>query len=126
MIANLNLDFQVSFPQGSALNNDYLAGEEKALAFYSGPFDQLESYRQQAAHLDERFGSEARERSAGYLRATHNTAQKKLEQLVQGKGLAVTTGQQPGLMGGPLYTLYKALTTLRLAEALEEALANIR
>ncbi len=41
---------------------------------------------------------------------------RQLEELGNGRAQVVITGQQPGFMGGPLYTLYKAATTVALAQ----------
>jgi len=41
------------------------------------------------------------------------------DRLAAGEVLAVTTGQQPGLFTGPLYTFHKALSAIALAQRLE-------
>ena len=46
-------------------------------------------------------------------------AKERLEASGGGRGVVVTTGQQPGLFGGPVYTLSKALSALALADALQ-------
>lgn len=48
-------------------------------------------------------------------------AKERLEASSAGRGVVVTTGQQPGLFGGPIYTLSKALSALAVADALQEA-----
>jgi bacillithiol synthase len=48
-------------------------------------------------------------------------AKERLNSVARGKGVVVTTGQQPGLFGGPVYTLSKALSALALADSLQQA-----
>ena len=52
--------------------------------------------------------------------AVTGKAKERLEAAVSGQGVVVTTGQQPGLFGGPIYTLSKALSALAFADSLQE------
>ncbi len=47
-------------------------------------------------------------------------AHERLERVAAAGGVVVTTGQQPGLFGGPVYTWSKAIGALGMADALEE------
>ncbi len=48
-------------------------------------------------------------------------AADRLQRVAREGGVVVTTGQQPGLFGGPIYTWSKAVSALALADALEDA-----
>jgi bacillithiol biosynthesis cysteine-adding enzyme BshC len=53
------------------------------------------------------------------LGRSSGAAAERLARVVEQQGVVVTTGQQPGLFGGPVYTWSKALSTLALADAIE-------
>ena len=47
-------------------------------------------------------------------------AARRLSRVVEDRGVVVTTGQQPGLFGGPVYTMAKALTALAIADTIQQ------
>ncbi len=49
-------------------------------------------------------------------------AHERMARVAAGNGIVVTTGQQPGLFGGPGYTWLKAMSALALADRLEREL----
>jgi bacillithiol biosynthesis cysteine-adding enzyme BshC len=46
-------------------------------------------------------------------------AAERLQRVIDGDGVVISTGQQAALFGGPLYTLVKALSALALADVLQ-------
>jgi bacillithiol synthase len=55
--------------------------------------------------------------------AARGAAAARLAESANGRGLVVTTGQQPGLFGGALMTLAKAITARAIADVLREVTA---
>lgn len=109
---------------GSQLVRDYLGGVDGAAPFFRGSPFRLATYRAKAGELEDSVGPEAIARVAPLIRPVGPAAEQALGAVARERGYFVTTGQQPGLFGGPLYSLYKALTAVRLAEALAAALGR--
>lgn len=61
----------------------------------------------------------------GDLAISEKTRQNR-EKLLDKNTYTITTGHQLGLFGGPLYTIYKVLTTIKLAEELSEKLPDFQ
>jgi len=104
------------------LFEEYLRGGEGVASFYSGSWQHPKAYRALLESVDARFDSDARRSALGALTVPESIGPERLERWIEERGVIVTTGQQPGLLGGPLYALYKGISAIRLAERLEELL----
>ncbi len=113
-----------SVPSFSPLFRDYCTGAAALASFFEGDFrseadrvaaaDRAAAYpRDREALADillqqnERWGADERVRA-------------NINKLRAAESVAVVTGQQVGILGGPIYTALKTITTLQLAKQLSE------
>ncbi len=106
---------QSALPHTTKLFDDFCYHPDRVARFY--PYLPLEaaSFRKAAGQID--FSASQRQALVDALRV-HNSSNPLLDRIAQPGTVAVVTGQQVGLFSGPLYSIYKALTAIRLAEQL--------
>lgn len=103
---------------GNPLAVAFIAGDAPAGWYESLPTDG-KSWRARLETVRSELSPDWLERLSPAFEAT-GKAKERLDGVAKGKGVVVTTGQQPGLFGGPIYTLSKALSALALADSLQE------
>ncbi|MBM4184897.1 MAG: bacillithiol biosynthesis cysteine-adding enzyme BshC [Gemmatimonadetes bacterium] len=118
------LELLVGRPGGSPLVRAYLERDPGATAFFGRPYDDFASFAAKAHEVDKRFDRAARQRAVESVIVPPGADASRLDRFVAEGGYMVTTGQQPGLFGGPLYNVSKGLTCVRLARALEERIGK--
>src|ERR1044072_5480825 len=111
-------------PRTSSLFNDFLYDYEKVARFYT---DRGRTISPLAEHARLVGAQEFdRERVANALERINRRAGspdltfEHIEMLRRPGSVAIVTGQQAGLFTGPLYTVHKALTVIKLAACLRE------
>jgi bacillithiol biosynthesis cysteine-adding enzyme BshC len=108
---------QTLLPGTSKLFGDYLYDFGRVCEFYGPHFADPDALAEAARSL--RFPETRRTAIVSALRE-QNGDSANLRKLARPGTVAVVTGQQVGLFSGPAYTIFKALTAVKLAEKLSE------
>jgi bacillithiol biosynthesis cysteine-adding enzyme BshC len=107
------------FPWIRPLSGEYAFNFEKVAPLYAGNPATPEAWRdviaRVQAHPRRRAEVVALLRAQQEKRGAPPEARSALEKLADPRSVAILTGQQAGAFGGPMYTLLKAVTAIRLA-----------
>ncbi|MGB3862721.1 MAG: bacillithiol biosynthesis cysteine-adding enzyme BshC [Candidatus Aminicenantaceae bacterium] len=111
-------------PDISSIAYDYFYEYDKVSEFFTANFRDPTAYSLQTEKVRSR--DLPREQLAAILKEQNlswgcgDQTVGNIQNLIQDKACAVVTGQQVGLFSGPLYTIFKALTAIKLAESLNQ------
>src|SRR5688572_5889286 len=106
------------------LIQDYITGAEQLKPFYKYPFE-FNAFKQAIA--ERRFPAENRKTLVQVLNRQYSKLQpsgktmENLKKLAEANTFTVTTAHQPVIFTGPLYFIYKIVSTIALAEHLQKA-----
>ncbi|NOR14568.1 MAG: bacillithiol biosynthesis BshC, partial [Candidatus Aminicenantes bacterium] len=115
-------------PNISPLVYDYFYAFDKVDEYYNGNFRNLTAIQKVAEEVKSRdlkredVASVLEEQNKNYGCGTETLS--NIQKLGQADVCAVVTGQQVGLFSGPLYTIHKSLTAIKLAEYLNQKCAG--
>lgn len=124
----MNLEVkEENIPQANAFSTAYLQNDAAVASFFHYSPYQQESYVERLKELRER--SFPRHELVEVIKQSQQKwgsltveSEKQLERLAKKDSVVVIGGQQAGLLLGPLYTLYKAITIIQVAKQQEEQL----
>jgi bacillithiol biosynthesis cysteine-adding enzyme BshC len=117
----MQVDFS-KIPGTTKLLSDFLYDFPKVERFYAGDFRKDKNYLRAFKSINDK--KYQREKLCSILLRQNQRLEspdevfKNVELLKAEDSLVVFTGQQVGLFGGPLYTIYKAITIIKLSQAL--------
>lgn len=103
---------------------DYQEGKDEIREFYDTHFTDIKGYQEKHSWLEDNFPAQNREVLAGSLQEFNQSlgacgeTMKNIGLLEEKDTAAVVTGQQAGVLTGPLYTIYKAAAAVKLAQKL--------
>lgn len=119
---------ECTLPKSNKLVTDYLLGEKKAQAYFEYDYKDLQTYINRKHELSDRhFPREALVEHLlqfNELFSTHPKVFENIKKLREKDSTVVITGQQAGFLTGPLYTIYKAISTIVHAKQLEKKLQS--
>ena len=108
-------------PKNQNLFLDYMYEFENVKEYYKHNFRDKENYSNIFKSISEskktkefKLSPIIKEQYSGFQSISEITA-KNIETIDNQNTIAIVTGQQLGILGGPLYTIYKILTAVRLA-----------